>query len=65
LLGKARGIITHSVLTVEKNQPASHAIRAGNITDNVIKLLNEKRIISFLLGGLCWEKSNLIDLNVI
>ena len=53
-------LLLNSVLTVEKNSPASHANQGWEIfTDNVIKLLNEKKtqFSFFTLGRLCRKKS--------
>ena len=53
-------LLLNSVLTVAKNSPASHANQGWEtFTDNVIKLLNEKKgqFSFFTLGCLCREKS--------
>ena len=51
-------LLLNSVLTVEKNSPASHANQGWEtFTDNVIKLLNEKKHnLVFLLWELMPEK---------
>jgi uracil-DNA glycosylase len=57
-------LLLNSVLTVEKNSPASHANQGWEIfTDNVIKLLNEKKdnLVFLLWGAYAGKKSNLID----
>tara|TARA_B100001964_G_scaffold46618_1_gene52054 strand:- start:176 stop:868 length:693 start_codon:yes stop_codon:yes gene_type:complete len=57
-------LLLNSVLTVEKNSPASHANQGWEIfTDNVIKLLNEKRdnLVFLLWGAHAGKKSNLIE----
>ena len=53
-------LLLNSVLTVAKNSPASHANQGWEtFTDNVIKLLNEKKgqFSFFTLGCLCRKKS--------
>jgi uracil-DNA glycosylase len=57
-------LLLNSVLTVEKNSPASHANQGWEIfTDNVIKLLNEKKdnLVFLLWGAYAGKKSNLIE----
>ena len=58
-------LLLNSVLTVEKNSPASHANHGWEIfTDNVIKLLNEKKhnLIFLLWGAYAGKKAELINL---
>ena len=57
-------LLLNSVLTVEKNSPASHTNQGWEIfTDNVINLLNEKKdnLVFLLWGAYAGKKSNLID----
>ena len=59
-------LLLNSVLTVEKNSPASHANQGWEVfTDNVIKLLNEKKsnLVFLLWGAYANKKSELIDSN--
>ena len=59
-------LLLNSVLTVEKNSPASHANQGWELfTDNVIKLLNEKKsnLVFLLWGAYANKKSELIDSN--
>jgi uracil-DNA glycosylase len=54
----------NSVLTVEKNSPASHANQGWEVfTDQVIKLLNENKdnLVFILWGAYANKKSELID----
>ena len=58
-------LLLNSVLTVEKNSPASHANHGWEIfTDNVIKLLNEKKhnLVFLLWGAYAGKKAELINL---
>ena len=58
-------LLLNSVLTVEKNSPASHANHGWEIfTDNVIKLLNEKKhnLIFLLWGAYAGKKAELINI---
>ena len=58
-------LLLNSVLTVEKNSPASHANQGWEIfTDNVIKLLNEKKhnLVFLLWGAYAGKKAELINL---
>ena len=57
-------LLLNSVLTVEKNTPAAHANQGWEIfTDNVIKLLDEKKdhLVFLLWGAYAGRKSSLID----
>ena len=57
-------LLLNSVLTVEKNSPASHANQGWEVfTDHVIKLLNEKKsnLVFLLWGAYANKKSELID----
>ena len=57
-------LLLNSVLTVEKNSPASHANQGWEIfTDNVIKLLNKKKdnLVFLLWGAYAGKKSELIN----
>ena len=57
-------LLLNSVLTVEKNSPASHANQGWEIfTDNVIKLLNKKKdnLVFLLWGAYAGKKAELID----
>ena len=57
-------LLLNSVLTVEKNSPASHANQGWEIfTDNVIKLLNEKKhnLVFLLWGAYAGKKAELIN----
>jgi len=57
-------LLLNSVLTVAKNSPASHANQGWEtFTDNVIKLLNEKKLnLVFLLwGAYAGKKAELIN----
>jgi len=57
-------LLLNSVLTVEKNSPASHANQGWEtFTDNVIKLLNEKKhnLVFLLWGAYAGKKAELID----
>ncbi len=57
-------LLLNSVLTVEKNSPASHANQGWEtFTDNVIKLLNEKKdnLVFLLWGAYAGKKSELIN----
>ena len=57
-------LLLNSVLTVEKNNPASHANQGWEIfTDNVIKLLNEKKhnLVFLLWGAYAGKKAELIN----
>jgi len=57
-------LLLNSVLTVEKNSPASHANQGWEIfTDQVIKLLNENKdnLVFILWGAYANNKSELID----
>jgi len=57
-------LLLNSVLTVEKNSPVSHANQGWEIfTDNVIKLLNEKKdnLVFLLWGAYAGKKSELIN----
>ena len=59
-------LLLNSVLTVEKNSPASHANQGWEVfTDHVIKLLNEKKsnLVFLLWGAYANKKSELIDSN--
>ena len=59
-------LLLNSVLTVEKNSPASHANQGWEVfTDHVIKLLNEKKsnLVFLLWGAYANKKSELIDIN--
>ena len=54
----------NSVITVEKNSPASHANRGWEVfTDQVIQLLNENKdnLVFLLWGAYANKKSDLID----
>ena len=58
-------LLLNSVLTVEKNSPASHANHGWEIfTDNVIKLLNEKKhnLVFLLWGAYAGKKAELINI---
>jgi len=59
-------LLLNSVLTVEKNSPASHA-KSGwvNFTDTVIDILNEKKqnLVFILWGAYAQQKIEQIDLN--
>ena len=58
-------LLLNSVLTVEKNSPASHANQGWEIfTDNVIKLLNKKKhnLVFLLWGAYAGKKAELINL---
>jgi uracil-DNA glycosylase len=58
-------LLLNSVLTVEKNSPASHANQGWEIfTYNVIKLLNEKKhnLVFLLWGVYAGKKAELINL---
>ncbi len=59
-------LLLNSVLTVEKNSPASHA-KSGwvNFTDTVIDILNEKKqnLVFILWGAYAGQKIEQIDLN--
>ncbi len=58
-------LLLNSVLTVEKNSPASHANQGWEIfTDNVIKLLNKKKhnLVFLLWGVYAGKKAELINL---
>jgi len=59
-------LLLNSVLTVEKNSPASHA-KSGwvNFTDTVIDILNEKKqnLVFILWGAYAQQKKEQIDLN--
>ena len=57
-------LLLNSVLTVAKNSPASHANQGWEtFTDNVIKLLNEKKhnLVFLLWGAYAGKKSELIN----
>ena len=57
-------LLLNSVLTVEKNSPASHANQWWEVfTDQVINLLNEKKtnLVFILWGAYANKKSELID----
>ena len=57
-------LLLNSVLTVEKNSPASHANQGWEtFTDNVIKLLNEKKhnLVFLLWGAYAGKKAELIN----
>jgi len=57
-------LLLNSVLTVEKNSPASHANQGWEVfTDQVIKLLNENKdnLVFILWGAYANNKSELID----
>jgi len=57
-------LLLNSVLTVEKNSPASHANQGWEVfTDQVIKLLNENKdnLVFILWGAYANKKSELID----
>jgi len=57
-------LLLNSILTVEKNSPASHANQEWEtFTDNVIKLLNEKKhnLVFLLWGAYAGKKSELIN----
>ena len=57
-------LLLNSVLTVEKNSPASHANQGWEVfTDQVINLLNEKKtnLVFILWGAYASKKSELID----
>ena len=57
-------LLLNSVLTVEKNSPASHANQGWEtFTDNVIKLLNEKKhnLVFLLWGAYAGKKNELIN----
>jgi len=57
-------LLLNSVLTVEKNSPASHSNQGWEaFTDYVIKLLNEKKsnLVFLLWGAYANKKSELID----
>ena len=57
-------LLLNSVLTVEKNSPASHANQGWEVfTDQVINLLNEKKtnLVFILWGAYANKKSELID----
>ena len=59
-------LLLNSVLTVEKDSPASHANQGWEVfTDHVIKLLNEKKynLVFLLWGAYANKKSVLIDSN--
>ena len=59
-------LLLNSVLTVEKNSPASHANQGWEVfTDHVIKLLNEKKsnLVFLLWGAYANKKTELIDSN--
>jgi len=54
----------NSVLTVEKNSPASHSNQGWEVfTDQVIRLLNENKnnLVFLLWGAYANKKSELID----
>ena len=58
-------LLLNSVLTVEKNSPASHANHGWEIfTDNVIKLLNKKKhnLVFLLWGAYAGKKAELINI---
>ena len=58
-------LLLNSVLTVAKNSPASHANQGWEtFTDNVIKLLNEKKhnLVFLLWGAYAGKKAELINL---
>jgi len=57
-------LLLNSVLTVEKNSPASHANQGWeSFTDNVIKLLNDKKnnLVFLLWGAYAGKKAELIN----
>ena len=57
-------LLLNSVLTVAKNSPASHANQGWEtFTDNVIKLLNEKKhnLVFLLWGAYAGKKAELIN----
>ena len=57
-------LLLNSVLTVEKNSPASHVNQGWEtFTDNVIKLLNEKKdnLVFLLWGAYAGKKAELIN----
>jgi uracil-DNA glycosylase len=57
-------LLLNSVLTVEKNSPASHSNQGWEVfTDQVINLLNEKKtnLVFILWGAYANKKSELID----
>jgi len=57
-------LLLNSVLTVEKNSPASHANQGWEtFTDNVIKLLNDKKnnLVFLLWGAYAGKKAELIN----
>ena len=57
-------LLLNSVLTVEKNSPASHANRGWeNFTDKVIQILssNKNNLVFILWGAYANKKSELID----
>jgi len=57
-------LLLNSVLTVEKNSPASHANQGWELfTDQVIRLLNENKnnLVFLLWGAYANKKSELID----
>jgi len=59
-------LLLNSILTVEKNKPASHRNIWWEIfTDNIIKIISEKKenIIFILWWNFAKSKINLIDLN--
>ena len=59
-------LLLNSVLTVEKNSPASHANQGWEVfTDQVINLLNVKKsnLVFLLWGAYANKKSELIDSN--
>ena len=59
-------LLLNSVLTVEKNSPASHANQGWEVfTDQVITLLNDNKdnLVFLLWGAYANEKSVLIDSN--
>ncbi|SFV55215.1 Uracil-DNA glycosylase, family 1 [hydrothermal vent metagenome] len=59
-------LLLNSVLTVEKNSPASHSNKGWEVfTDKVISLLNQhkKGIVFLLWGAYAQSKSILIDTN--
>ena len=59
-------LLLNSVLTVEKNSPASHANQGWEIfTDQVINLLNDNKdnLVFLLWGAYANKKSELIDSN--
>jgi len=61
---KQGALLLNSVLTVEKNSPASHANQGWEtFTDNVIKLLNDKKnnLVFLLWGAYAGKKAELIN----